>query len=144
MKLIKILPLAVLPLISVGVHNFPAQAQSSEWEQAQVGEGYSSASCIPTTSLPSGTDNCGNPLTTTTEPTYPTTTEPTSNGSCIDQLRGCLDQRDAENNASGAGQWERSAEAAGCVADFLTDCVTPQLGQAINDVVVPLAPLLTK
>jgi len=63
MKLIKLLPLAVLSIMSIGVHNFPAQAQSSEWEQAQVGDGYSSASCVPTMSLSSGTDDCGNPLT---------------------------------------------------------------------------------
>ncbi len=65
MKPIKLLPLAVLSVISLGVHNFPAQAQaqSSEWEQAQVGDGYSSASCVPTMSLSSGTDDCGNPLT---------------------------------------------------------------------------------
>jgi hypothetical protein len=129
MKLIKILPLAVLPLISLGVHNFPAQAQSSEWEQAQVGDGYDPASCIPTTSLPSGTDNCGNPLTTTTEPTYPTTTEPTypSNPSCFDQMRECLDQRDAENNASGAGPLERNLEAGGCVEEGVVCAAKPLL-----------------
>jgi hypothetical protein len=65
MKRIKLLPLALLSVISIGVHNFPAQAESSEWELAQVGDGYTSSSvesCVPTMSLSSGTDDCGNPL----------------------------------------------------------------------------------
>jgi len=133
MKLLKLLPLAILSVISIGVHNFPAQAESSEWEQAQVGDGYTSSSeesCVPTMALSSGTDDCGNDLTTSSSDS----SDSSDDSSCWDKMQDCLNKRDTQNDASGAGPVEREVENFGCAMD----AISCGAGGFIKDVVGPL------
>lgn len=130
-KLILLTLLTAFYFIFLGLHTLPVFAET--YEQVGKADPYCPEPLVGM-SVPDGYI-CFDPneQSTPNQPISDSSNPP----SCWDKMRECFEQREAENNASGADRLERGAEDAGCVLDAAV-CITPPVGQIIQDVVEPL------